>query len=78
MIANIEFLSSDKLQSSSVMEDVCRKTGVTDQQLDQEIPESDITRFALKFPHLLSVQPNILVRGLIEQMVYVRYFVKVT
>ncbi len=24
------------------MEDVCRKTGVTDQQLDQEIPNSDI------------------------------------
>ncbi len=24
------------------MEDVCRKTGVTDQQLDQEIPESEI------------------------------------
>ena len=34
--------SSGKLQSSSVMEDVCRKTGVTDQQLDQEIPNSDI------------------------------------
>ncbi len=37
------------------MEDVCKKTGVRDQQLDQEIPENDITRFAEKFPHLLSV-----------------------
>ena len=37
------------------MEDVCKKTGVRDQQLDQEIPENDITRFAEKFPQLLSV-----------------------
>ncbi len=37
------------------MEDVCKKTGVKDQQLDQEIHESDITRFAEKLPHLLSV-----------------------
>ncbi len=38
------------------MEDVCRKTGVTDQQLDQEISESDIILLAEKFPHLLSVR----------------------
>ncbi len=37
------------------MEDVCKETGVSDQQLDQEIPEGDIIRFAEKFPHLLSV-----------------------
>ena len=37
------------------MEDVCKETGVRDQQLDQEIPENDITRFAEKLPHLLSV-----------------------
>ncbi len=37
------------------MEDVCTKTGVRDQQLDQEIPESDIILMSEKFPHLLSV-----------------------
>ncbi|XP_064395815.1 uncharacterized protein LOC135342890 isoform X5 [Halichondria panicea] len=46
----------DKMSDQhTIMEDVCKKTGVRDQQLDQEIPESDITRFAEKFPHLLSV-----------------------
>ncbi|XP_064394894.1 uncharacterized protein LOC135342165 isoform X2 [Halichondria panicea] len=39
----------------TIMEDVCKKTGVRDQQLDQEIPESDIILIAEKFPHLLSV-----------------------
>ncbi len=34
------------------MEDVCKKTGVRDQQLNQEISESV---FAEKFPHVLSV-----------------------
>ncbi|XP_064394919.1 uncharacterized protein LOC135342171 isoform X4 [Halichondria panicea] len=46
--------TSDELQYP-VMEDVCKKTGVRDQQLDQEIPESDIILIAEKFPHLLSV-----------------------
>ncbi|XP_064394910.1 uncharacterized protein LOC135342168 isoform X2 [Halichondria panicea] len=46
--------TSDQLQYP-VMEDVCKKTGVRDQQLDQEIPESDIILIAEKFPHLLSV-----------------------
>ena len=36
------------------MEDVCKKTGVRDQQLDQEIPESDIILIAEKFSNLLS------------------------
>ncbi len=36
------------------MEDVY-KTGVRDQQLDQEIPENDIILLSEKFPHLLSV-----------------------
>ena len=31
---------------------MCKKTGVTDQQLNQEIPESDIILIAEKFPHL--------------------------
>ncbi|XP_064395807.1 uncharacterized protein LOC135342889 isoform X3 [Halichondria panicea] len=44
-----------ELSSVTVMEDVCKKTGVRDQQLDQEIPESDIILFSEKFPHLLSV-----------------------
>ncbi|XP_064394904.1 uncharacterized protein LOC135342166 isoform X7 [Halichondria panicea] len=44
-----------ELSSVTVMEDVCKKTGVRDQQLDQEIPESDIILIAEKFPHLLSV-----------------------
>ena len=48
-------LPSGELSSVIVMEDVCKKTGVRDQQLDQEIPESDIILFAEKFPHLLSV-----------------------
>ncbi|XP_064394889.1 uncharacterized protein LOC135342162 isoform X2 [Halichondria panicea] len=39
----------------TIMEDVCKETGVKDQQLDQEIPESDIILIAEKFPHLLSV-----------------------
>ncbi len=38
------------------MEDVCRKTGVTDQQLDQEIPDSDIILVAEKF----QAAPNLL------------------
>ncbi len=42
-------------KSFPVMEDVCKKTGVRDQQLDQEIPENDIILIAKKFPHLLSV-----------------------
>ena len=46
---------SGELSSVTVMEDVCKKTGVRDQQLDQEIPESDIILIAEKFPHLLSV-----------------------
>ncbi len=37
------------------MEDVCKETGVRDQQLDQEISESDIILLSEKFPHLLSV-----------------------
>ncbi len=41
--------------SSPVMEDVCKEPGVSDQQLDQEIPESDIILLVEKFPHLLSV-----------------------
>ncbi len=58
------------------MEDVCKKTGVRDQQLNQEIPESDIVLIADKFPHLLNVHkvgstlnlvstypPDILARG---------------
>ena len=58
------------------MEDVCKKTGVRDQQLNQEIPESDIILIAQKFPHLLNVHkvgstlnlistypPDILARG---------------
>ena len=40
------------------MEDVCRKTGVTDQQLDQEIPNSDIILVAEKF----QATPNLLDR----------------
>ncbi|XP_064395827.1 uncharacterized protein LOC135342890 isoform X17 [Halichondria panicea] len=44
-----------ELSSVTVMEDVCKETGVRDQQLDQEIPESDIILIAEKFPHLLSV-----------------------
>ena len=40
--------------SSSVMEGVCKKTGVSDQQLNQEIPESDIILIAEKFSNLLS------------------------
>ncbi|XP_064395980.1 uncharacterized protein LOC135343006 isoform X3 [Halichondria panicea] len=44
-----------ELSSVIVMEDVCKETGVRDQQLDQEIPESDIILIAEKFPHLLSV-----------------------
>ncbi|XP_064407570.1 uncharacterized protein LOC135352327 [Halichondria panicea] len=36
----------------TIVEDVCKKTGVTDQQLNQEIPESDIILIAEKFPHL--------------------------
>ena len=35
------------------MEDVCRKTGVTDQQLDQEIPNSDIYCVAEMTPSML-------------------------
>ncbi len=50
---NFMLFSSGKLQSSSVKEDVCKKTGVTDQQLDQEIPESDIILLSEKCPHLL-------------------------
>ncbi len=66
------------------MEDVCKKTGVRDQQLDQEIPESDIIQFTEKSPHLLSVHkvgstlnhilnqhPDILARG--ANGVHVRY-----
>ncbi len=80
------FLSSGELSSDTVMEDVCKKTGVRDQQLDQEIPESDIVE---KCPHLLSLHkvdstiiirtyhPDILVRGT-NLMVYkytcVRYY----
>ncbi len=52
------------------MEDVCKKTGVKDQQLDQEIPDDDIILIAEKLPHLLSVHkvgstyhPDILARG---------------
>ncbi len=37
------------------MEDVCKKTGVRDQQLDKKIPENDIILIAEKLPHLLSV-----------------------
>ncbi len=37
------------------MEDVCKKTGVSDQQLDQEISESDIILLVEKCPHLLSM-----------------------
>ena len=64
------------MSSVTVMEDVCKKTGVRDQQLDQEIPESDIILIAEKFPHLLNVHkvgstlnlvstypPDILARG---------------
>ncbi len=46
---------SGELSSVTVMEDVCKKTGVWDKQLDQEIPESDIILITEKFPHLLSV-----------------------
>ncbi len=35
------------------MENVCRKTGVTDQQLDQEIPNSDIYCVAEMTPGML-------------------------
>ena len=38
------------------MEDVCRKTGVTDQQLDQEIPNRDIILVAENF----QATPNLL------------------
>ena len=64
------------MSSVTVMEDVCKKTGVRDQQLDQEILESDIILIAEKFPHLLNVHkvgstlnlvstypPDILARG---------------
>ncbi len=47
--------SSGELSSVTVMGDVCKKTGVSDQQLNQEISESDIILIAEKFPHLLSV-----------------------
>ncbi|XP_064395830.1 uncharacterized protein LOC135342893 isoform X2 [Halichondria panicea] len=60
---------TSELSSAAVMEDVCKKTGVRDQQLDQEIPESDITRFAEKFPHLLSVHKVLTINDL--QHVYV-------
>ena len=46
------FFSSGELSFVTVMEDVCKKTGVRDQQLEQEISESDIILFAEKFPHL--------------------------
>ncbi|XP_064400920.1 uncharacterized protein LOC135347044 isoform X3 [Halichondria panicea] len=51
-------------QQYSVMEDVCKKTGVRDQQLDQEIPESDIILIAEKFPHLLNVHKALTINDL--------------
>ncbi len=63
------------------MEDVCKMTVVRDQQLDQEIPDSDIIQFTEKSPHLLSVHkvnstlnhnhPDILASG--TNGVHVRY-----
>ncbi len=79
MINIYVFCTAGKLSSVTVMEDVCKKTGVRDQQLDQEIPESDIVE---KCPHLLSLHKvdstifirtyhlDILVRGT-NLMVYV-------
>ncbi|XP_064394892.1 uncharacterized protein LOC135342163 isoform X2 [Halichondria panicea] len=55
---------SGELSSVIVMEDVCKKTGVRDQQLDQEIPESDIILIAEKFPHLLSVHKALTINDL--------------
>ncbi|XP_064395955.1 uncharacterized protein LOC135342984 isoform X6 [Halichondria panicea] len=51
-------------QQYSVMEDVCKKTGVRDQQLNQEIPESDIILIAQKFPHLLNVHKALTINDL--------------
>ncbi|XP_064395826.1 uncharacterized protein LOC135342890 isoform X16 [Halichondria panicea] len=48
----------------TIMEDVCKETGVRDQQLDQEIPESDIILIAEKFPHLLSVHKALTINDL--------------
>ncbi len=57
------------------MEDVCKKTVVRDQQLDQEIPESDIIQFTEKSPQVNSTlnhnHPDILARG--ANGVHVRY-----
>ncbi len=57
------------------MEDVCKKTGARDQQLDQEIPESDIIQFTEKSPQVNSTlnhnHPDILARG--ANGVHVRY-----
>ncbi|XP_064400928.1 uncharacterized protein LOC135347044 isoform X8 [Halichondria panicea] len=55
---------SGELSSVRVMEDVCKKTGVRDQQLDQEIPESDIILIAEKFPHLLNVHKALTINDL--------------
>ncbi|XP_064400852.1 NACHT, LRR and PYD domains-containing protein 3-like isoform X5 [Halichondria panicea] len=51
-------------QHTTVMEDVCKKTGVRDQQLNQEIPESDIVLIAEKFPHLLNVHKALTINDL--------------
>ncbi|XP_064401100.1 uncharacterized protein LOC135347138 isoform X2 [Halichondria panicea] len=51
-------------KSSSVIEDVCKETGVSDHQLDQEIPERHIILLAEKFPHLLSVHKALTINDL--------------
>ncbi|XP_064400836.1 uncharacterized protein LOC135346990 isoform X1 [Halichondria panicea] len=71
-----QLITSDKLSPAmehvvnttsdqhTIMEDVCKKTGVRDQQLDQEIPESDIILIAEKFPHLLNVHKALTINDL--------------
>ena len=51
------------------MEDVCRKTGVTDQQLDQEIPNSDIYCVAEHIKDIYCVAEHIeMTPGLLERL----------
>ncbi len=51
------------------MEDVCRKTGVTDQQLDQEIPNSDIYCVAEHIEDIYCVAEHIeMTPGLLERL----------
>ncbi len=63
-------------KSSSVMEDVCKKTGVRDQQLDQEIADSDIILLSSPAEHKLGSTYKLYMQLVVltfwrgEQMVY--------